>query len=138
MKTLLLILLGLSFHAVSAAEDIDCENADSTPDINQCASLELAAAETIMEDYLAASRARYSDDAVSLGAIDDAHTAWLAYRKAQCASVFDIWRDGTIRTLMALDCSIQMTRDRTHALWRSFLTYVDSTPPIRPEPARAP
>lgn len=128
--------LALALGATAAADDLDCKNAITTPDINHCAGLELSAAEDVMAEYLAASRERVSYDAELVAAIEEAQEAWLAYRRAHCGSVYTQWRDGTIRTVMSLTCSERLTRQRTHDLWTSFLTYMDSTPPVLPEPAR--
>ena len=48
--------------------------------------------------------------------------------------MFDFWRGGTIRVGMELDCRIRLTRLRTFALWRDWLTFADSTPPLLPRP----
>lgn len=117
-------------------EALDCGNPTTTIDINRCASLELQATEAVMQMYLDASKAHYAEDPVVVEAIDGAQDAWLAYRQAHCDAVFATWRDGTIRTLMALDCSRTLTQQRTFEIWQSFLTYADSTPPVLPQPPR--
>ena len=35
---------------------------------------------------------------------------------------------------MNLGCMIEATRARTHDIWTDYLTYVDRTPPVLPEP----
>ena len=39
-----------------------------------------------------------------------------------------------VRWAAYLGCKIALTQARTHWLWRNWLTYMDSTPPILPEP----
>jgi|SRR6185369_11386285 len=63
-----------------------------------------------------------------------AERSWMAYRDAECNSVFDYWSAGTIRVSMDLDCRIRLTRLRTFAIWRNWLTYPDHTPPLLPRP----
>ena len=50
-------------------------------------------------------------------------------------SVYTQWRDGAIRGIMAISCKTKLTKQRTHDLWENFLTYMDSTPPVLPEPS---
>ena len=135
MRLLYLFLLLITFSA-HAEEKLNCDTAYTTPDINRCAAIEKEAAEKVMEKYLAYSKKRYADDRVVIESINKAQESWLLYRQSHCGSVFDTWRDGTIRTVMSLNCSTQLTQQRTYELWRAFLTYVDSTPPILPEPDR--
>lgn len=124
----------------------DCARAMTTPEINACATRDLDAETRRMEDYLAAARRKASaDDEASAGNpqasserayLDNAQIAWAAYAAITCDGVHDRWRGGTIRTVMYLGCNIRMTHERTQAIWRDFLTYADSTPPILPEPRR--
>lgn len=118
---------------------------DNTLEINDCRSAELAAAEADLARYLAAARTRLKADgaddpgsAAALADLDKTETAWKAYRTAQCDAVYDYWQAGTIRTVMALSCEIDLTRQHTHTVWSSWLTYMDSTPPILPEPSTKP
>lgn len=143
MKTFALLILLLSFFMMAkeeltfAEEELNCENALTTNDINRCMSLELNAAEEVMESYLQKSKEHYASDQVVIASIDEAQKAWLIYRQMHCGSVFNAWRDGTIRTSMSIDCLIKLTRQRTFDIWYSFLTYADSTPPLLPEPSRS-
>ena len=56
------------------------------------------------------------------------------YRDAECGAVYDYWSGGTIRGTEQLACQIDLTRRHTHTIWRLWLTYMDSTPPLLPEP----
>lgn len=131
----MLILLTAALVLVSAsAKELDCENAYTTPDTNRCAAIELAAAEVQMEHYLDASLKRHQHDSESVNAIQTAQHVWQQYATNHCDAVYSVWRDGTIRSVMALVCKTELTQQRTHTLWKDFLTYIDSTPPILPEP----
>ncbi|WP_105167908.1 lysozyme inhibitor LprI family protein [Pseudoalteromonas sp. T1lg23B] len=121
---------------VFAEEPLDCNNAWTTVQINQCMNKELIAAETLMEQYLAKSISRYTQDPTSVSSINKSQMIWLDYRQAHCGAVFNTWREGTIRTAMSVDCKIKLTQQRTHSLWTSFLTFEDSTPALLPEPQK--
>lgn len=137
------LLLQAGVVPAQAANPDICDS-PTTPDINACAGRELAAAEAIRRRYADAARKRIraevaqatpgSMSAGTLAAFERAESAWAAYRDAECNAVYANWSDGTIRTLMGLSCSAELTRLRTHAIWQDWLTYEDSTPPLLPEP----
>ncbi|WP_215405415.1 lysozyme inhibitor LprI family protein [Vibrio gigantis] len=136
MKKLLSIVLLTFMPLLASASDdvVDCENAMNTLEINHCAALELESAQLELEKYLAASFEHNSYDAELVSSIKSAQESWQAYMTAHCDSVYTQWRDGSIRGLMALSCKTKLTKQRTHEVWENFLTYMDSTPPVLPEP----
>jgi uncharacterized protein YecT (DUF1311 family) len=139
-----MIWIALLAAASVAAAPAHCPG-DTTLEINDCRSAELAKAEADLQRYLAAARKRLKSEAAddagakaALADLDKTETAWKVYREAQCSAVYDYWQSGTIRTVMALSCQIDLTRQHTRTLWRTWLTYMDSTPPILPEPSTKP
>jgi len=133
----------LAAASVAAAPAPPCAG-QNTLEINDCQSATLAAAEAELQRYLAAARKRLQSDAAddagvakALAGFDKIQVAWSAYRDAECDAVYDYWSAGTIRTSMQLTCEIDLTRRRTHTVWSQWLTYMDSTPPILPEPSTA-
>ncbi|MCC5825164.1 lysozyme inhibitor LprI family protein [Alkalimonas sp.] len=134
-KRLVLCLACCSLAAFSCEEHrIDCNKAYSTYDINQCAAMELDKARQQLTDYLETVLEHRRDDAELVAAIQAAQQDWERYASAHCQAVYTQWRDGTIRTAMALSCMTELTQQRTHELWQRFLTFMDSTPAVLPEP----
>lgn len=131
MKYVFLFVLVLS---VKVNAELNCEEVSTTIDINYCLNKELEAEEVLLEKYLGKSRERYAGDRQSANSITEAQEAWISYREAHCGSVYDIWRDGTIRGAMSISCLIQLAKQRTHDIWLAYLTFVDSTAPLLPEP----
>tara|TARA_R110001592_G_scaffold363347_1_gene684675 strand:- start:15037 stop:15387 length:351 start_codon:yes stop_codon:yes gene_type:complete len=86
------------------------------------------------DQYLQASLKRYAQDRETSDAILKADKLWKTYRDAQCDAVYSSWREGSIRFSAHENCVTSMNKARSKELWQSFLTYVDSTPPILPEP----
>lgn len=117
---------------ILAAED--CPDAGTTYELGVCLAEQLEQQEVELQHYLAEARARYADNELIVESIDKAQQSWLNYRHEQCSSIYNIWRDGTIRSIMGLSCSIRMTKLRTHQIWHSYLTYMEDTPPLLPEP----
>ncbi|WP_061038404.1 lysozyme inhibitor LprI family protein [Vibrio coralliirubri] len=133
-----LIAVCFTFSALADEGVVDCENAMNTIEINQCAAIELESAQAELDKYLAASFERNAYDAELVASIKKAQESWQAYMTAHCDSVYTQWRDGSIRGVMALSCKTTLTKQRTHEVWANFLTYMDSTPPVLPEPKLAP
>jgi uncharacterized protein YecT (DUF1311 family) len=139
-----IIVLAAASVAAAHAPAPKCPG-ETTLAINDCMGAELARAEANLKRYVAAARKRLTSEAAddagakaALGDLDKTETAWTAYRKAQCGAVYDYWQAGTIRGSMELACEINLTRQHTHDVWSAWLTYMDSTPPILPEPSTKP
>jgi uncharacterized protein YecT (DUF1311 family) len=139
-----MITIAVLATAVLASAPPKCPG-DNTLEINDCMSATLTRAEDELKRYLTAARKRLKSEAAddagaaaALADLDKVQTAWTAYSKAECGAVYDYWSSGTIRTSMELTCEIDLTRQRTHTVWSEWLTYMDSTPPILPEPSTAP
>ena len=133
-----LALMGLMAGAGAGGKD-DCPG-PTTLEINNCMARELDRAQAELHRYVMAAgkRLRQEDQAVAVGGFDKAETSWTAYRDTECDAVYAYWSEGTIRNAMELGCKIKLTREHTHAIWRLWLTYPDSTPAILPEPRVVP
>ncbi|MEA5445347.1 lysozyme inhibitor LprI family protein [Gammaproteobacteria bacterium AB-CW1] len=135
-KTVFVVLFGAAFSAVAADKTLDCDNPKTTLQVNECAAMALDASREEMAAYLEASLEHNGFDPELVEAIESAQEQWDNYVDSHCGSVYTQWRDGTIRDAKALSCKTRLTRQRTHEIWLNFLTYMDSTPPVLPEPAK--
>lgn len=125
-----------------------CANAMTTLDMNDCYADVLATSDERRARYLAAAIALAEANAEEMtqGADDMppdtaviaqmrvSETAFEAYREAECGAVWEEWKGGTIRTLMALVCRIELTDRRTFTLWQNWLAQMGTTSSILPEP----
>ncbi|WP_462152573.1 lysozyme inhibitor LprI family protein [Pseudoalteromonas xiamenensis] len=68
MRIWIFLIAFFSFSAL-AEEDIDCDKAWTTLEINQCMYKELVGAEKVLDKYLVKSLERYLEDDVSLASI---------------------------------------------------------------------
>jgi uncharacterized protein YecT (DUF1311 family) len=128
-------ILLFSIYSVNAlSDDFDCNEAMTTLQVNYCAGAELKKAQYEMNEYLAKSKEHNNYDLELIKSINVAQKAWLLYADAHCDSIYTQWRDGTIRGVMSLSCKTKVTKQRTHEIWANFLTYMDSTPAVLPEP----
>jgi len=127
----------LAFPLARAAGREDppsCPDAITTIDMNQCLAGIAGAREERLQHYLSAALDRNADNPDVAAAIQASQQAFEAYREGECGAVYEDWKGGTIRNAMALGCRIRLTDERTHTVWRNWLTYMDSTPPMLPEP----
>lgn len=131
-KTIVLILLLLSYF--SYAEEKDCNHAINTIEINACLGKELEVAEAQLARYLAKSHERYDHEPAIADALDQSQQNWLVYRQSHCDAIYTVWSDGSIRGAMFGECMLTLTKQRTHQIWEDYLTYMDNTPPLLPEP----
>ncbi|WP_447956241.1 lysozyme inhibitor LprI family protein [Vreelandella sp. EE7] len=134
-KWLLIVLASLSLPAVADDEALDCNNIMNTLETNRCAAIDLEAAEDVLTHYLETSVEYNEADPELVEAIQVAQKQWQAYAAAHCGAVYTQWREGSIRGVMGITCLTRLTKQRTHDIWQDFLTYMDSTPPVLPEPA---
>ena len=131
-KYIVPLLIFLPFHV--HASEIDCENAMTTYEMNICAGMETEAADTLLEKYLAKAKEKYNDETAVITSLVKSQDAWIIYRKTHCDAIYEMWSGGTIRGVMFGGCMLQLTKQRTHKIWEDYLTYMDSTPPMLPEP----
>tara|TARA_R110002051_G_scaffold216514_1_gene280810 strand:- start:31544 stop:31963 length:420 start_codon:yes stop_codon:yes gene_type:complete len=131
---LLLAYLPVAACAANDAQQHDCAEAISTLAINQCAQAQVRQAEGQMEVYLAAASERYAEDPEALTALQTAQQSWVSFRQEHCAAVYTLWREGSIRGLMHNQCMLQQTRQRSHDIWQVYLTYMDGSPSLLPDP----
>ncbi len=133
MRSIALVLL-LLLNEAFASEAIDCEAAITTIEINVCKGREVETAEATLNKYFLASINRNSNDQEVIKMVRKSQETWEQYREEHCSAIYQMWIEGTIRGAMYGQCKLQLTKDRTYELWRSYLTYMDSTPPVLPEP----
>lgn len=126
-------LLLWSTTGVAHAEVL-CGSASNTVDEAQCMAGEVDKADAVLARYLGAAKARVKQASDSELNLDTAQAKWLAYRSAHCGDVYLMSVTGTIRYRLSAQCQIDLAHQRTHDVWRAFLTYMDSTAPVLPEP----
>jgi uncharacterized protein YecT (DUF1311 family) len=128
------MLLALAMIMAAQPEGVKPNCEGNTIEIDACFAERLKKAEATLRKYETAAGVRnFDNNAVRLG-LDDSRAAFEAYRKIECGTVYEAWKDGTIRVQMSLACQIDLTDERTHHIWEHWLQYMDSTPPVLPEP----
>lgn len=122
--------------AIAAASGPAICPGTTTIQVDACFEARLKTTDATLNRYFqtALKRARKESGEDAAQKLVRAERSWTTYRNAECGSVFDYWSGGTIRTSMELDCRIRLTRLRAYAIWRDWLTYAGSTPPLLARP----
>ena len=92
---------------------LDCNKADNTIEINQCAQIRQAKTDeelngayqrvlTMLDGINKEPDNRIKTD-LKAGLIKS-QRLWVKFREADCANVYDFWSNGTIRSVMYSDC----------------------------------
>ncbi|MCL1500597.1 DUF1311 domain-containing protein [Xanthomonas nasturtii] len=112
-----------------------CVDLQTTAESNACWVKEVAIAQARLDDYLGVARERaVTTLGVAADAFDNAQTAWANYAALQCGNVRQRWGTASVAAAKAASCMVDLNDQRAHDLWKAYLTYVDRTPSIKPEP----
>lgn len=109
---------------------------ETTREVETCLANDLARADAELNRYYAAAVQRLTKEGqtLPLAELRASERAWITYRDAECDAVWEWWKEGSVRGTFATECRIELTQARTMSIWRNWLTYVDSTPPLLPDP----
>lgn len=134
-----MLTLIVALAVAQVGDPLDCPGM-TTYDMNRCAAADLDTTQVRLDRYVIAARARNvdPDSAAILAAFDASQSAWKSYAESECNAVYERWKGGTIRGVMTLGCQIDLIDSRTHVIWENWLQYMDSTPPVLPEPLATP
>ena len=111
-----------------------CVEATTTLDRIDCRTKQLNVEEKKQKQYFNAAVDRAALLDLNAQRLVEEQLAWEKYREALCGNVYLLWVQGSIRYEMAAACNLRLVQDRTYDLWRSYLTYLDNTPPVLPDP----
>ena len=127
------LLLIAAFTAAPTGDP--CKGTD-TISMAQCMDGKIEHATEQLRVYRTRAINRFEEahDPATAKAIENAGLAFDAYRQIYCDAVYQQWVGGTIRFAMRQSCELRLIDEETNQIWRDFLTYPDSTPPLLPEP----
>ena len=121
-RLLPLFLVGLALPA--AAQDLDCANAVTQMDMNQCAYLDWEKADTRLNDAYGLAMALLKDwdadlpedDRGAARALKEAQRAWITFRDKACEAEGYAMKGGSAEPLLVYGCMFQLTDDRADQL----------------------
>ena len=103
--------------ALALAQPSDPCAGPTTAEMRMCAAQKLAAVEAELQRYLDAARRV----ARPPSALDASQAAWMGYRDHACRAAASQYDGGSLQPVVALDCRLRLTRERTFELWRAYL-----------------
>ena len=101
----------------ASAQALDCANATTTPDMNECAARTQKAAEANLNATYSRVLKTVTERKVRTQFVA-AQRLWIKYREADCKTVQALYGTGTIRTVMYLGCLQNRAETRTRELER--------------------
>lgn len=104
------------------------------PKMNENLTDQIANAEKEQTRYYEAVKKQLANDPKTWAKVQKSQKTWRQYRDEECGAIYQHWIDGSIRNEMYNRCSLKSIKSRTRNLWEAYLTYMDSTPPVLPEP----
>ncbi|GHC57897.1 lysozyme inhibitor LprI family protein [Neogemmobacter tilapiae] len=121
---LAVILAGLLLAAPTWAQDIDCDNAMTQSDMNQCASMDYDAADVelnaVWKDAMATMKEidSYLDDSEkgAEDALRESQRSWINYRDKTCEADGYRMKGGSAEPMLVAGCLASVTRNRTEEL----------------------
>lgn len=113
--------------AITVAQQPDPCASPTTAAMRMCAAQKLGTAEGEMQRYLDAARRVARPPA----ALDASQTAWMGYRDHACRAAASQYDGGSLQPVVALDCRLRLTHERTRELWRAYLVEDDAFPEPR-------
>ncbi|SFC35492.1 Uncharacterized protein conserved in bacteria [Pragia fontium] len=133
MKRLTLLstafLLALSLNV--SAEELDCNNVITTPDINACAQMELDKVEKqLNQTYQKVMALINKPDEESIPYAEvkrnllESQRAWVTFRKKDCDALYALYSGGTIRGVVYLGCMREHAVKRTEDL-KGYISYFE-------------
>lgn len=114
---------------------------DSTHQSDPQTMLEIQEAEKTKMEVAYEEMDVYLTEALTAGSeqqelIRRAQESWEKYADAHCDSVYERWSDGSVRFYEYYRCQKELAIERTYVIWKAYLTYADSTPPVLPDPRK--
>jgi uncharacterized protein YecT (DUF1311 family) len=133
-KTLLFLLAG-----VLCANSLPAQQPDSTAAIPACRYAEMTSPRICLRARLAAADSELAETvrtarerAQGKEVFDSAQVAWLRFRDADCRASADVYRGGSLASVVALSCRLGQTRRRIADLRGDYFS--DGPDPGRREP----
>jgi uncharacterized protein YecT (DUF1311 family) len=103
-----------SFQSVSIAQQPNCKNPQTQPEINVCSRLDYQQSDKKLQQVY--DRLRNKLPATSQQQLVSAHKAWIAFRDSNCEFQKSFFEGGSIAPTMLNGCLSDVTQQRTSEL----------------------
>lgn len=122
---LLLSVLASNFAAAAGTDPADpCKSQSNTLELNECAARTLEARDkalnlayqNLLKKLVPDDQYDKTDYATTRKYLIEAQKNWIRYRDADCSGQYVLYAEGSIRNIVALNCQIEKTEQRTKEL----------------------
>lgn len=128
------LFFGVMLAASAEKPQLLCLQSQNTLAEAECLNQELRKEDKILSDYLTTAQGRIDKESSGKPQIAASQEAWRKYRDAQCGDVYAYEEGGRYRYRAELECRIEATRSRTHAIWSAYIRMFGTDVPALPEP----
>jgi len=112
------VCLSLCCASALLAQTPTCDQARPPLEMRQCLTAELQEADSGMAALVGRVKASVADSAGR--ALDEATTAWMAYRREECGALLRSYEGGIEGPVVQLACVVSLTNDRRAHLKRIY------------------
>ena len=117
MKHLLAVAVIVGLGMSASVQALDCNKAVTTPEMNECAAIDQKKVEIrLNQTYQRVMKSLGGSDAETRKKLIEAQRAWIKFREADCAAVYQQHVGGTIRGLMYSGCMQSRAEQRIKEL----------------------
>lgn len=128
------LLFGVVLAARAEKPQLLCLQSQSTLAEAECLNQKSQKEDKILSDYIATAQRRIDKENSGKPQIAASQEAWIKYRDAQCGDVYAYEERGSYRYRAEIECRIEATRSRTHAIWSAYIRMFGTDVPALPEP----
>lgn len=126
--------LGVVFAARADQPQLSCSQPEDMLAEAECLKQEFRKAEKALSEYLVVAQGKIDKENSGKPQLAATQAVWLKYRDAQCSDAYAYEEGGSLRYLAELQCKIEATRSRTHAIWSAYLRGFGGAVLLLPEP----
>lgn len=130
-----LLLLCLSSATWSAQEAPLCADMMDYRKEVECLADQIDLRIARLDKYYLAAQKQEKLFGYTSNELSESQQLWEKYLRKHCDSMYSRDR-GSAGARFAAECQIRLYDERIYEIWKSYLTYLDSTPPVLPDPKK--
>lgn len=131
-----LVAMALAFSgslALASQTDSVCQSSKNTIDDTNCLSAEIGKKIEKLKKYISTAQKQEKDIYGSDDELVETQKLWEGYVKKHCGYIYSR-QNGSARYRESAECTIRLYDERIYEIWKSYIAYFDSTPPVLPDP----
>lgn len=132
---LITLLLCLSGAAWSAQEAPLCADMMDYKKEAECLADQIDLRIARLDKYYLAAQKQEKLFGYTSNELSESQQLWEKYLRKHCDFMYSR-EQGSAGARNAAECQIRLYDERIYEIWKSYLTYLDSTPPVLPDPKK--